>query len=161
MVVSKNIYYQLIWGLMAGGGCTWRKTIPQATNSFSSFACIHSYHSLTNILSIKCPCSILSHLKNKTKQKNSTLINNNNVVCHKQPVRLYSRCTELMRSLYLLRISLLSPGSLSSSCRSAGPRVEPPSSASLCCGSPFFRPTEPFCRGASSSPPPLVLFMFG
>ncbi|KAG7230002.1 hypothetical protein INR49_009722 [Caranx melampygus] len=41
-----------------------------------------------------------------------------------------------------------------------GPKEESPSSPSLCCCSALLRPAEPFCRGASSSPPPLALFIF-
>lgn len=71
----------------------------------------------------------------------------------------YSRCTELMRSLYLLRISLLRPGSLLLSSMSALVRA-PPSSSSLSDGSPLLRPATPFCRGFPSSVPP-TLFIFG
>lgn len=68
----------------------------------------------------------------------------------------YSRCTELMRSLYLLRSSLLRSG-LSSS---AGTNRGPPSSPSLGCSSAVLWPAEPFCRGVSSSQAALLLFMF-
>lgn len=67
----------------------------------------------------------------------------------------YSRCTELIRSLYFFRSSLLSSelSSLLSTNR------DPPSSPSLSCGSAALWPAEPFCRGVSSSLAVLLLLI--
>lgn len=61
----------------------------------------------------------------------------------------YSRCTELMRSLYFLRSSLLRSALSSSLSR------DPPSSPSLCSSS-----AAPFRRGVSSSLAALLLLIF-
>lgn len=56
----------------------------------------------------------------------------------------YSRCTVLMSSLYLLRNSLLCLGSFSLFCESVGWKEKAPTSASFCCCSALFGPSEPF-----------------
>lgn len=111
--------------------------------------------SRSSLFSVNTNKKIHQHLVNKINNKGR---------CPSQPVRSvgHSRCIELIRSLYLLRIfflSALATGSLLSSCRSVEP-LSPPSSSSLSCWSPLLGREVPFCPEVSLSSAPLLLFMF-